>query len=130
MLVSTMDEPSTHIITAIHGLVIGVEARPLNRYQDGVKALAPGDSQDFPVRLRDARQKAVDRMVQRARDTYDANGIVGVRFDTRPIADTWVELCAYGTAVTMHAASFTDLDGYGDATLPGADSAHRPAVDP
>ena len=100
MLLSTMEEPAGMMILTVHGLVIGTEARPLNPFMDGVKRLMPQQERDFPVRLVQSRMAAVTRMISNAR-AMDANGILGVRFDHRNISATWMELCAYGTAVTL-----------------------------
>jgi hypothetical protein len=38
------------------------------------------------------------RMLEAARQK-GGNAVIGMRFDTSEMADTWTELCAYGTAV-------------------------------
>ena len=39
-------------------------------------------------------------MVEEA-EAKGANAIVAMRFDTSEMGDTWTEICAYGTAVTI-----------------------------
>ena len=30
-----------------------------------------------------------------------ADAVIGMKFDNRPITDSWTEICAYGTAVRL-----------------------------
>jgi uncharacterized protein YbjQ (UPF0145 family) len=46
------------------------------------------------------REEAVERMAQIAQKR-GANAVVGMRFDHREITSSWVEICAYGTAVVV-----------------------------
>jgi uncharacterized protein YbjQ (UPF0145 family) len=42
----------------------------------------------------------IDRMVEEG-ESRGANAIVGMRFDTSEMGNTWTEICAYGTAVRV-----------------------------
>jgi uncharacterized protein YbjQ (UPF0145 family) len=108
LLASTMDTvPPGWTIINVFGIVAGTEARPINPFLDGVKRLLPEHERDYPVKLANARLAAVDRMMANAR-MVGANAVLGVRFDHRPLSSTWVELCAYGTAVRL--ARLPDAD--------------------
>jgi uncharacterized protein YbjQ (UPF0145 family) len=100
ILICTLEQPPTHLIVDMFGMVVGVEARALNRFLDGVKTLVVGQEREFPTILVQARMLAVRRMGREA-ERLGANAVVGVRFDHRSLSDTWMELCAYGTAVTV-----------------------------
>lgn len=101
LLVSTLEgEPPGRLIVAVLGIVVGTEARPINPFLDGVKQLTPESQRDYPVKLAYARMLAVSAMTRNAK-TLGANAVLGVRFDHRPLSASWIELCAYGTAVTL-----------------------------
>jgi uncharacterized protein YbjQ (UPF0145 family) len=53
--------------------------------------------------LVDSRQQVIDRMVEEA-EAKGANAVVGMRFDTSEMGNTWTEICAYGTAVRVRKA--------------------------
>jgi uncharacterized protein YbjQ (UPF0145 family) len=80
------------------GEVLGVVARPKNAYFEGVKTLAGTRNPNVAANLARVREVAVGNMLRMAYER-GANAVVGMRFDHRPISDSWNELCAYGTAV-------------------------------
>jgi uncharacterized protein YbjQ (UPF0145 family) len=43
----------------------------------------------------------MERMIEEA-NTKGANAIIAMRFDTSELGTGWTEICAYGTAVTVH----------------------------
>jgi uncharacterized protein YbjQ (UPF0145 family) len=98
MLVVTMNELPGYHIRAILGEVVGVTARPQNRFTEGVRSLDSTLSQVGEQFLMAGRREAVERMSFHAR-AVGANAIVAMRFDHRQISTEWVEICAYGTAV-------------------------------
>jgi hypothetical protein len=74
---------------------------------------APGgpSTRAIPTWLLDeARQVAVERMIDAARDR-GANAVIGMRFDTSDISTNASELLAYGTAVVVQAKSGTARAG-------------------
>jgi uncharacterized protein YbjQ (UPF0145 family) len=59
-----------------------------------------GELKGMTKALVDSRSEVVQRMVEEA-EAKGANAIVAMRFDTSEMGDTWTEICAYGTAVTI-----------------------------
>jgi len=74
------------------GLVGGVAA--------GFKALRRGEISQYTQLLEDSRRHAIDRMVDNAQ-LIDADGLIGVRFDSSEIGQQFTEIVAYGTAVKL-----------------------------
>ena len=66
----------------------------------GLKNLVGGELKGYTELLQEARQEAVDRMIEQAR-SVGANAIVNVRFSTSNITQGAAELFAYGTAVRV-----------------------------
>ena len=98
MLVVTLsDLPGYHIRTVL-GEVVGVTARPQNKFTEGVRSLDGSLSDAGEQYLVAGRREAVERMAFHARQ-QGANAILAMRFDHRVISSLWVEICAYGTAV-------------------------------
>ena len=91
------DLPGYHI-RAILGEVVGVTARPQNKFLEGVRPLDGDVSGAGEHPLVAGRREAVERMVFHARN-QGANAVLAMRFDHRVINSAWVEICAYGTAV-------------------------------
>ena len=96
-MVTLNDLPGYHI-REILGEVVGVTARPQNRFTEGVRSLDGSLSQAGEQFLVAGRREAVERMVYHARN-QGANAILAMRFDHRVVSVDWVEICAYGTAV-------------------------------
>jgi uncharacterized protein YbjQ (UPF0145 family) len=90
--------PGYHL-RAILGEVVGVTARPQNKFTEGVRPLAGSGLTEAGERVLIAgRREAVERMAYHARE-MGANAVLAMRFDHRDISPGWVEICAYGTAV-------------------------------
>ncbi|MGI5247241.1 YbjQ family protein [Dactylosporangium sp. CA-139066] len=98
MLVVTTEGLPGFEITAVLGEVLGVVATSRNPFAAGIRSTEGGPGQDLSQFLVQTRSRAVGQMVQAA-ENRGANAIVGMRFDHRDVTNTWVELCAYGTAV-------------------------------
>jgi uncharacterized protein YbjQ (UPF0145 family) len=98
VLVVTTEGLAGYDITAVLGEVIGVVATSRNPFAAGLRSTEGGPGQDMSQFLVQTRARAVGQMVQAA-ENRGANAIVGMRFDHRDVTNTWVELCAYGTAV-------------------------------
>lgn len=58
-----------------------------------------GDIDTYTGLLHDSRKIAAERMMKEAR-SLNANGVVGVRYQTVEIMQNVIEIIAYGTAVT------------------------------
>jgi uncharacterized protein YbjQ (UPF0145 family) len=98
MLVVTIDDLPGYQIRTVIGEVVGVTARPQNKFTEGVRSLSGRLSEAGEAYLIAGRREAVERMAFHARNA-GANAVLGMRFDHRVISSTWVEICAYGTAV-------------------------------
>ena len=88
------------------GVIYGLVVRSMG-FVGGVsasfKALRRGEVGEYTQLLEDSRRHAIDRMVDNAR-LLDADGIVGVRFDSSEIGQQFTEIVAYGTAVKLQPA--------------------------
>ena len=98
MLAVTIDNLPGYEIKEVIGEVLGVVARPKNAYFEGVKTLAGTGNPNMTDNLVRVREVAVAHMLRLAYQR-GANAVVGMRFDHRPISESWNEVCAYGTAV-------------------------------
>jgi uncharacterized protein YbjQ (UPF0145 family) len=98
VLVVTMNDLPGYHIRTILGEVVGVTARPQNKFTEGVRSLDGNLSDAGEQLLVAGRREAVERMAFHARQ-QGANAILAMRFDHRVVSPAWVEICAYGTAV-------------------------------
>ncbi|GAB4122411.1 MAG: YbjQ family protein [Acidobacteriota bacterium] len=64
------------------------------------KNLVGGEIHDYVKLMAEAREQAIDRMVEEA-EQLGANAILGVRFATTEIMSGAAELMVYGTAVVV-----------------------------
>jgi uncharacterized protein YbjQ (UPF0145 family) len=103
MLVVTTETVTGYSVDEVIGHVVGMTARGSNTYNEGVRRLAGGAHPAMSQNLARYREDAVDHMVEQAR-RRGANAVIGMRFDHRPINSSWIEICAYGTAVRLHPA--------------------------
>jgi uncharacterized protein YbjQ (UPF0145 family) len=98
VLVVTIDDLPGYQIREVVGEVVGVTARPQNKFTEGARSLTGTLSAAGEQYLIAGRREAVERMAYHARNA-GANAVLGMRFDHRVISESWVEICAYGTAV-------------------------------
>jgi uncharacterized protein YbjQ (UPF0145 family) len=98
VLIVTIDNLPGYQIRAVVGEVVGVTARPQNKFTEGVRSLSGRLSEAGEQYLVAGRREAVERMAFHARNA-GANAVIGMRFDHRVVSSMWVEICAYGTAV-------------------------------
>ena len=98
MLVVTLNDLPGYALREILGEVVGVTARPQNKFTEGVRSLDGSLSHAGEQYLIAGRREAVERMCFHARN-QGANAVLAMRFDHRVISPAWVEICAYGTAV-------------------------------
>ncbi|QZA88051.1 YbjQ family protein [Salinarchaeum sp. IM2453] len=76
-----------------------VKARNVGRdITQSIRNLAGGELKAYSELLTDARDEALDRMVEDARD-LGADAVVNVRMETSTITGGGSEVIAYGTAV-------------------------------
>ena len=103
MIIVNTDTVEGRSIVAVHGLVMGNTIRSKNVGKDigaGLKNLVGGELRSYTAMLTEARQEALDRMVESA-SAMNADAVVNVRFTTSQIAGGAAELLAYGTAVSL-----------------------------
>lgn len=100
MLVVTTDSLYGYEIREVLGEVIGITARSNNPFNEGIKSLHGGTNPRMYELLTRWREEAVERMAQNAQ-ARGANAIVAMRFDHRNLTASWIEICAYGTAVVV-----------------------------
>ncbi len=106
MLIATTNEIPGHEIEEVYGEVFGLTVRSRNAFSQlgaGLKSIVGGELKGMTKALVESRQQVIDRMVEEA-EAKGANAIVGMRFDTSEMGDTWTEICAYGTAVRVRKA--------------------------
>jgi uncharacterized protein YbjQ (UPF0145 family) len=103
MIVTTSEHVAHRTTVATHGLVRGntLRARHIGRdIMAGLRSLVGGEITDYTKMMAEAREQALDRMVEEAR-SLGANGIVSIRFGTSYIMSNVAEILVYGTAVTL-----------------------------
>jgi uncharacterized protein YbjQ (UPF0145 family) len=106
MLIATTNDIAGHEIEEVYGEGFGLTVRSRNAFSQlgaGLKSIVGGELKGMTKALVDSRQQVIDRMVEEA-EARGANAVVGMRFDTSEMGDTWTEICAYGTAVRVRRA--------------------------
>lgn len=100
LAVTTNDIPGWEI-ERVCGEVFGLTVRSRNAFSQmgaGFKSLLGGELRGMTKALVDSRNEVMNRMFEEAR-ARGGNAIIGMRFDTSEMGDTWTEICAYGTAI-------------------------------
>ena len=100
ILSNTENVPGKNIVE-FYGVVSGSTVRAKHIGRDimaGFKNIVGGELRGYTELLNEARQEAIQRMVEQAQ-SVGANAIVNVRFTTSSVAQGAAELFAYGTAV-------------------------------
>ena len=106
MIVTTTGELSGFRITEVHGLVRGntIRARHLGRdIMAALRNVAGGEITEYTKMLGEAREQAIDRMVEEA-EALGADAVVMTRFQTAEVMSSAAEILCYGTAVKTEAA--------------------------
>jgi len=101
MTVTTTSEITGQRVTETLGLVRGntIRARFIGRDVMAVfRAMAGGEVREYTKMLAEAREQAIDRMVDEA-ESLGANAVIGARFQTSMIMSGAAEIMCYGTAV-------------------------------
>jgi uncharacterized protein YbjQ (UPF0145 family) len=102
ILVTGPDVPGRRI-TEVLGLVRGntIRARHLGRdVQAVLRNIAGGEVHEYTKMLAEAREQAVDRLVEDA-ESLGADAIIAMRFETCQVMSGAAEMLAYGTAVKL-----------------------------
>jgi uncharacterized protein YbjQ (UPF0145 family) len=103
MIVSTTATVAGKRIVRTLGVVRGntIRARHIGRDITAVlRNVVGGEIADYTKLLGEAREQALDRMVDEARG-LGGNGVVEVRFITAMVMNGAAEILAYGTAVVL-----------------------------
>lgn len=106
MIVVTTAEIEGRRVTENLGLVRGntIRARFIGRDIMAVfRAMAGGEISEYTKMLAEAREQAIDRMIEEA-DALGADAILSTRFQTSMIMSGAAEIMCYGTAVKTAAA--------------------------
>ncbi len=103
MIVTTSSDIAGRKTIRTLGLVRGntIRARHVGRdIMAGLRNLVGGEVSEYTKLLGEAREQALDRMVEETR-SLGGNAIVDVRFSTSMVMQAAAELLAYGTAVVI-----------------------------
>jgi uncharacterized protein YbjQ (UPF0145 family) len=103
MTVVTTGQIEGKRITETLGLVRGSTIRARHMGHDimaGLRNVVGGEVKDYTVMLAQAREEALQRMVEQA-EKMGANAVVGTRFATSMVMSGAAEMLAYGTAVKV-----------------------------
>ncbi len=103
MIVVTSPEIHGKKIVRTLGLVRGNTIRARHVGKDimaGLRNLVGGEIHEYAKLLAEAREQALDRMVNEA-EQLDANAIICVRFATSVVMGGAAEMLAFGTAVVV-----------------------------
>jgi uncharacterized protein YbjQ (UPF0145 family) len=106
VIVVTTGEIAGKRIVRTLGLVRGntIRARHIGRdVMAGMRNLVGGEVSEYTKLMGEAREQAIDRMVEEAR-SLGANAVVDVRFTTAMVMQGAAELLAFGTAVVVESA--------------------------
>ena len=103
MIITTSDQVEGKKITKTIGLVRGstIRARHVGRdIMAGLRSLVGGEITDYTKMMAEAREQAIQRMVEDA-EKQGANAVIGMKFTTSMIMSNASEILAYGTGVVM-----------------------------
>jgi uncharacterized protein YbjQ (UPF0145 family) len=101
MMVVTTEELPGYEVQRVIGHVAASLPRTRNAYAEGVKQVRGGRFDPHaPEHLARWRNEAIARLGDEA-TRQGANAVLGMRFDTREVGTTWMEMCCYGTAVVV-----------------------------
>jgi uncharacterized protein YbjQ (UPF0145 family) len=103
MIVVTTETVEGKQIVKTLGLARGNTIRARHIGHDvmaGLRNIVGGEITDYTKMLAEAREQAIQRMVQDA-ERMGANAVVGARFATSMVMSGASELLAYGTAVEL-----------------------------
>ena len=103
MLIATTDGIADRDATETLGLVRGATVRAKHIGTDVVASLrnlVGGEMKGYSSLLAGAREQALDRMCEEARN-LGADAVVGFRMETSAIMNGASEIVAYGTAVRL-----------------------------
>lgn len=106
MIITTTETLPGKRVAEVLGIVRGNTVRARHLGKDilaALKNVVGGEIEEFTKLMAEAREQALDRMVEQA-EALGANAVIGVRFTTSFIMQNAAEILAYGTAVRVEDA--------------------------
>ncbi|HET9159734.1 MAG TPA: heavy metal-binding domain-containing protein [Caulobacteraceae bacterium] len=106
MIVTTTENVPGHRTVQALGQVFGVVVRSRGlggNIAASLRSLVGGEIKEYTALLEQARQHALDRMIENA-TLMGANAVVMMRFDSTEMAEYMTEIVAYGTAAVIEKA--------------------------
>jgi len=103
MIVVTTPDVSGYRVTETLGMVRGSSVRARHLGSDiaaHLRNLAGGEIPEYTKMLAEAREQAIDRMIEEA-EALDADAVIVVRFQTSEVMHGAAEMLCYGTAVKL-----------------------------
>ncbi len=103
MIITTADRVEGRAVVKTVGLVKGntIRARHVGRdIKAGLKSIVGGEITDYTHMMTEAREQAIQRMVEDA-EKKGANAVISMRFSTSMIMQNAAEVLAYGTGVVL-----------------------------
>ncbi len=103
MIITTTEYVPGYEVVEVLGVVRGSTARARHIGKDilaGLRNLVGGEIVEYTKLIGEAREQALDRMIQEAK-RLGADAVIGVRFGTSQIMEGVAEILAYGTAVRL-----------------------------
>ncbi|EQB74073.1 MAG: hypothetical protein AMDU4_FER2C00031G0003 [Ferroplasma sp. Type II] len=109
VIMVTMNYVPGKNITKVIGTIWGITVRSRGiggNIMAGLRSLGGGEIKEYSKMLSDARNTAMDRLRDSAKQ-LGANAVIELRFDSSDIGQVMTEIVAYGTAVIVEDASGT-----------------------
>jgi uncharacterized protein YbjQ (UPF0145 family) len=109
VIMVTMNYVPGKKITNVIGTIWGITVRSRGiggNIMAGLRSLGGGEIKEYSKMLSDARNTAMDRLKDAAKQ-LGANAVIELRFDSSDIGQVMTEIVAYGTAVIVEDASGT-----------------------
>lgn len=103
MIITTTNYIPGKKVVKILSIVKGNTVRARHIGKDilaALKNIVGGEIQEYTKLLAEAREQAIDRMIQNAQE-LGANAVIEVRFGTSYVMQNAAEIIAYGTAVIV-----------------------------
>ena len=103
MIITTADRVEGRAVVKTVGLVSGSTIRTRHVGRDVkamLKSVVGGEITDYTHMMEEAREQAIQRMVEDA-EKKGANAVVGMRFATTEVMQSAAEVLAYGTGVVL-----------------------------
>ena len=107
VLLITANYAAGYRVDKVLGMVYGITVRSRGiggNLVAGLRTIAGGEIREYTQLAQVARQEALDRLTEHARN-MGANAVLSVMFDSTEMAQSMEEIIAFGTAVVLSPAS-------------------------